>query len=183
LDLHVGGDTYQACEDQYRRRPFRASAPGEGYVTIRPHHSVRVTTLERVGTNQEHTAIVVNVAGRAKHGLIVATGKVDPGFNPAPLLLVIHNQSNRGIKLRVGDKIAAIAFAKVSGAALPTSSSGHAAAPLGSDFEPPFLRRVGESLRTTDWSTLAWDTIKLFIAAVLTMMTLYVAYLRGWRRP
>lgn len=182
LDLHVGGDTYQACEDQYRRRPFRSSGPGQGYVRIRPHHSVRVTTVERVGLDQDHTAIVVNVASRAKHGLIVATGKVDPGFNPAPLLLVIYNQSDRPIKLRAGERIAAIAFAKLSATALPTSSTGHAQAPLGGDFEPPFFARVFERFRNADWSTLAWDTTKLIIAAVLTLSTLYLAYILGWRR-
>lgn len=182
LDLHVGGDSYQACEEQYRRRAFKASAPGEGFATIRAYQSIRVTTKERVGLDVNHTAIVVNVASRAKHGLIVATGKIDPGFNPAPLLLVIHNQSSRPIKLRVGDKIAAIAFAKASAEAAATTSPGHALAPLGADFEPPLSAKLLERLRNVEWSTLAWDAAKLFIAAALTLLTIYVAYMLGWRR-
>jgi hypothetical protein len=72
------------------------------------------------------TGIVVNSAGIAVRGLFVAPGKIDPGFHPNKLTLVVTNYSKRSIDLKAGDKIATIAFAQTSEKCAPTESSGWA---------------------------------------------------------
>src|SRR6185312_5723652 len=77
VDLHLSGAFYQKCEDDLTRRALSVAKDGRKYVIVRPRRGVRLVTQEAVGTNRYHCAVVVNVASRAKHGLIVAPGKVD----------------------------------------------------------------------------------------------------------
>lgn len=178
LDLHVGGDEFQACEDDYRRRPFQRDGIGAPFVRIRPRRGVRLFTREIVGLGRRHTAIVMNVAGRAKHGLIVAPGKIDPGFNPSPLVLVVYNQSSRVVKLHVGDKIACLAVAELSAEARSTTSRGHALAPAGADFEPRSARRFTHWISTLDWVVVRNEIVRVGG----TVAALYLAYRFGWKK-
>ena len=111
VDLHVSDGYFQGTDDTTMRRSFRTcKSTGNKYIWIVPKSGIRLVTQEQVGCNKKHTGIVVNVASRAKHGLILAPGKVDPGFAPNPLVLVVFNQSSRRVRLWAGDKIACVAF-------------------------------------------------------------------------
>lgn len=137
LDLHVSERGYQNCRNDILR-PF-LQGKGFRYVRIRPGRAIRVFTAEDVGVDQNHVAIITNVASQARHGLILATGKVDPGFRGNPLLLVVYNQSNLAVDLKVGAKIASVAFARCDREARATASGGHGLpAPLP-DYAPSRL--------------------------------------------
>lgn len=177
LDLHVGGEEFQACEDDHKRRPFLRDDKPQPYVRIRPRRGVRLFTREMIGLGKRHTAIVMNVAGRAKHGLIVAPGKIDPGFNPAPLVLVVFNQSSRVIKLRVGEKIACLAFAELPTDARPTDSRGHALSPVGSDFESRSIRRLASWFAAADWVVIRNEALRV----IGTIAAFYATYMLGLR--
>lgn len=175
LDLHVSDEYYQECENE-RRRKFRTdSSNGTRYVRLRPHKGVRLITVENVGLDCNHTGVVVNVAGKAKHGLIVAPGKIDPGFNPRPLVLVVYNQSDRTILLRGGDKIACVAFAKFVGPAKPTMSKGHVHDAFP-DFELPAWRRAVNSVRSWDYLGFGYDVLKIVIGAALAFLGAWLVW-------
>lgn len=179
LDLHVGGDHYQNTGDDDRARAFDTSSSGRQRLRIRPHRSVRVTTCEHVGLSTRRTAIVMNVASRAKHGLIVAPGKIDPGFNPAPLVLVIYNQSPRVITLQAGDKVACLAIAELSESAIATKSIGHALQSVGSDFEPRLVTRFSKTFQDLDYAALPAATMRYFLAPITVLA---LAYFLGFKR-
>jgi dUTPase len=181
LDLHIGGETYQRSEDDLHRRGFRRpDDSGRKWVRIGPRECIRLQTAESVGIDSAHTAVVTNVAGRAKHGLIVAPGKVDPGFNPAPLVLVVFNQSGRACALHVGDKIAAIAFAEVTEKCVPTTSRGHAQGGLP-DFELSRRQRLAMWSASLPYGKIAGEILKLVIAALLALLVAYLVYRFGLR--
>lgn len=180
LDLHLGGTGYSECEDENRVRPFQVRQ-SEQVVRIRPRRGVRLVTAERVGVDTRHSAIVLNVASRAKHGLIVAPGKVDPGFNPKPLVLVVFNQSNRVIQLRWGEKIATLAFLRLSEESRATTSVGHAQSPPGEDFEPTAGFRIRAWLRNRDYYALGFEAVKLLFWAVATLALWYFSKQIGLR--
>ena len=123
LDLHLSGDGYEICGEDKKLKFKRRN--GVSVISIRPGGSLRFNTVETIGIHNVVTGIVVNVAGMAVKGLSVAPGKVDPGFKPSQLILVVSNLSKRSIDLREGDKIAAIAFAQ-TGECAPTKSRGWA---------------------------------------------------------
>ena len=178
LDLHVGGDHYQETGEAERARAFDRGHDGRPTIRIRPHRSVRVTTLERIGLSTRRTAIVMNVASRAKHGLIVAPGKIDPGFNPARLVLVIYNQSSRVIRIQPGDKVACLAVGELSIPARATSSIGHALTSAGSDFEPRVGTRLARFLRDLDYAAVPGAVARYMIAPIIVIVAAYCAGMR-----
>jgi hypothetical protein len=165
LDLHICGDSYQNCENSVPHEFVEDTQNKERYLLLRPHRGVRLFTHEHVGVDRNHTAIVVNAASQAKHGLIVAPGKVDPGFRPNRLVLVVYNQSNRTIRLRSGAKVACIAFAHLQEPAKPTDSQGHSLAGLP-QFAPGFFHRVRSWLSSSDSSSMLEKIIGWTLAAV-----------------
>lgn len=117
--------------------------------------------------------MVVNVAGMAVKGFSVAPGKIDPGFRPGQLVLVVTNPSKRSIDLKEGDKIAAIAFAQTSEECAPTKSRGWADRKI-EGYSSSSLDRLMDRLRREDF----FDIIKtLLIVAVGSAITLLVQYL------
>ncbi len=183
LDLHIGGDYYQVCEDDHTRREFGPpDHSGKPWVRIGPRRGVRLYTEERIGLDCRHTAVVTNVAGRAKHGLIVAPGKIDPGFNQNRLVLVVFNQSSRHCTLHVGDKIASIAFAETTEVCAPTPSRGHANGFL-TDFENSAPRRFWNWAVSRDYQRLGFEVLKLTIAAGLALLAAWLGGFLGIPKP
>jgi dUTPase len=180
LDLHVADEYYQDCEDDTRRKFLTDAATGSRYIRLRPHKGIRLVTTEHIGLDCNHTAVVVNVAGKAKHGLIVAPGKIDPGFHPRQLVLVVYNQSDRTILLRGGDKIACVAFARLSTTSKATTSRGHANGTLP-DFEVPRWRRVANWLANRDYTGLAYDVLKIAIGAAIALFGAWLASRFKWK--
>ena len=177
VDLHVAETYYQHTEDTTQRRTFTKSKTAtKKHIWIGAKRGVRLVTAERVGCDTKHTGIVMNVASRAKHGLIVAPGKIDPGFAPNRLVLVVFNQSSRRIQLWADDKIACVAFAQVEGECPATESHGHANGIL-KDFREPWRQRVVGWFSTRDYRGLAYDVLKLALAAGLALL---VAWLTGY---
>lgn len=141
LDLHVADDGYFDCGYE-RGRKFKSSSDGRLYVRIRPKRAIRVATQEVIGLDCNHVAVITNAASKAKHGLIVATGKMDPGFSRNRLVIVVYNQADRAVDLYAGDKVACIAFSKISDEAKATKSVGH-----GSPVFPYYAPTVRERAR------------------------------------
>jgi dUTPase len=173
LDLHVAEDGYHDCGYE-RGREFKISQDKRKYVRIRPHRAIRVSTAETVGLDCNHIAIITNAAGKAKHGLIVATGKVDPGFARNRLTIVVYNQAERAVDLFAGDKIACIAFARISEVAKATNSLGH-----GGSLYPYYAPSVRERLRR--WYELhiqpQWGMF--IVRVVVTLIGYLIAALGG----
>jgi dUTPase len=138
LDLHVDGATFQVCGDDVPR-PLTESNGGKA-IKVKPYQSVRVRTKERVGVNDQHTAFVSNVRSMAIRGLVLAPGKIDPGFSPNPLVLVIHNQTSRAQLIKIGEKVAAVAFAVVDPPAV-SSNAGPAVPEDKFDYAPTLRQR------------------------------------------
>ena len=111
LDLHVAESKYQVCGDDIPRELLKRP-DGTKAIRIKAHRSVRIRTKERIGIDVGHTGLVTNVRSMAVRGLILAPGKIDPGFSPNPLVLIVHNQTNRDQDIVVDQKVAAIAFAE-----------------------------------------------------------------------
>ena len=95
LDLHLSGTRFEKCENEKVWHEFKEGENDERYVKIKPGRALRIYTEESIGTSSNHTAVVVNVVSKSKVGLIIAPGKVDPGFRPQKLLLVVFNHSRR----------------------------------------------------------------------------------------
>lgn len=182
LDLHIAGDYYHACEDENTKRKFKQDHAGRKYIRLGPREGVRLYTEERIGLDSNHTAVVTNIASRAKHGLIVAPGKIDPGFNPARLILVVFNQSGRACKLHVADKIASIAFAQASGPCVPTASAGHANGGLP-DFEVPRRQQVLAWLVSRDYPKFLGDVLRMLMAAGLALLGAWLTGYLGIKKP
>lgn len=169
LDLHIGDDYYQDCEDDRVKKPFR-SADGNGrkYVKIGPRKGIRLYTAESIGLNCDYTAVVTNTAGRAKSGLIVAPGKIDPGFSPRPLVLVVFNQAKRHQFLYAGDKIASVAFASLTESCQPTTSHGHIEGFI-SDFDLPLWDKIRARLSSFLYRDHGNSIAFLIISALLLL--------------
>jgi hypothetical protein len=180
LDLHVADEYYQDCDDETRRKFLTGSNGGPGYLRLRPHKGVRLVTIEQIGLDCNHTAVVLNVAGKAKHGLIVAPGKIDPGFNPRALVLVVYNQSDRTIRLRGGDKIACVAFAQISAPSKATQSKGHAS-DIFPDFEARRWRRVVKWMATRDYLAFTYEVLKIAIGAGVALFCGWLAWHFKWK--
>ena len=127
LDLHVSGEYYEVCGKD-RRHAFLRGQDLEGkervYVSIPAGASYRFKTAEVIGTHADFTAIFTNVAGIAVRGLAVAAGRIDPGFGPDELALVVTNLSRRAIDLHSGDKIATVCFFRTSEPCRPREAGG-----------------------------------------------------------
>jgi len=182
LDLHIAGEYYHVCEDESTRQEFTQDQSGRKYLRLGPREGVRLYTEERVGLDNNHTAVVTNIASRAKHGLIVAPGKIDPGFNPARLILVVFNQSGRACKLYVGDKIASIAFAQTSGACAATTSTGHANESI-SDFEVRRRQRIVRWLASRDYVKFGGDILRMLVAAGFALLGAWLTGYLGIQKP
>jgi dUTPase len=157
LDLHLSGDYYEICGKDLRLNFKRQN--GVKYVSIPPGRGFRFITNQKIGVKKDVIAIIVNSAGNAVKGLYAAPGKVDPGFLPDQLTLVMTNQSKRSIDLKVGDKIATIAFAQVSGECAPYDSIGWA------------KRRIDDGYSKTCWDRFKsmW-TFDLFIKIIYPIL-------------
>jgi hypothetical protein len=135
FDLHVAeggpGDWYELCGDR-KRRAFKEDNRGK-YVPVPIGHAVRLFTREKVAVPVCFTGLVANTYSLAARGLLVTPGKVDPGFGPMELSLVIANHSTRSLKLRAGEKVICIGFVEVMGVCLPTPGPGWAKAPVDDD--------------------------------------------------
>jgi hypothetical protein len=183
LDLHIGGEFYQDCEDDHLKKEFQAAdGTGRRWIRIGPREGVRLYTEEVIGIDAHHTAVVTNIASRAKHGLIVAPGKIDPGFNPTRLVLVVFNQSRRSCRLHVADKIASIAFAETTGPCAATPSRGHLDGTL-SDFDQPLSRRVRRWAITLDYRKFSGDLLRMCLVAALTLFAAWLMGALGIRKP
>lgn len=168
LDLHLSGDYYEICGKDFRLNFKRQN--GDKYVSIPPGRGFRFITNEKIGVKKDVTAIIVNSAGNAVRGLWAAPGKVDPGFCPEQLTLVMINKSKRSIDLKVGDKIATIAFAQVNGECAPYDSIGWA------------KRRIDNSYSKTRWDRFKnmWNFdlfIKIIYPILIVSVTLAGNYL------
>jgi hypothetical protein len=108
LDLHAADASYQVCGQD---RDLHPKPQGEDKIIVIPGRaSVRIRTVEAVGTDRQHIAILSNIRSLAFGGLLMAPGKIDTGFPPRQLYLVIHNSTSRAQAVKVGQKVAAIAF-------------------------------------------------------------------------
>jgi deoxycytidine triphosphate deaminase len=187
LDLHLSGEDYQDCEKGGKTRKFNkitiVEKDGEVvryYVTIPSRRAVRLWTEEIIGLNHQHTAVFTNIASRAKHGLLVTPGKIDPGYCPTRLLLVVSNQSTRTVRLYAGAKIAAIAFAKIDTDAKASKSSGHAYGHAYPDYE------IGKTTELLEWwkyrDIKSSDIIKhlLFPALISILLIIFSIVLNSY---
>ena len=182
VDLHIGGGGWQYCEEHDRWRPFKPDVEKRSYTVLRPGRGVRLTTEERIGTDAHHSAIVVNVASQASRGLIVAAGKVDPGFNPAPLGVVVYNQSRLPLRVHQGDKIAALAFAVLDGAARATQSVGYGSAHAPSATgDLRWNQRASSWLSRRNWGSVISKAFEIVLAAALSLLVIWIAYTHGWK--
>jgi len=169
LDLHLSDDGYEICGEDKKLR-FK-TRNGESIISICPGRSLRFRTVETIGIQNFVTGIVVNVAGMAVKGLTVAPGKVDPGFNPSQLVLVVSNLSKRSIDLKQGDKIASVAFAQ-TGECAPTKSRGWADRKI-EGYSRSSWDRFKDRMQGID----IFDILKtLFIAALVTAFAFLVQY-------
>ncbi|MBI2266246.1 MAG: hypothetical protein HYU64_13940 [Armatimonadetes bacterium] len=179
LDFHISGDYYQLCEDDSTKRQFSVCPrTGKKFVRVPPRRGVRLYTDEKIGTDAQHMGIVANVAGKAKHGIIVAPGKIDPGFLPSRLVLVIFNQSSSSVILNVGDKIAAVAFAQLPGECKPTDSKGHANGQLPA-YDARLWSKLWTWISSQNYSSLGYDVLKL----VITVVGAWLLVQLGLRKP
>lgn len=170
LDLYLSGDGYEICGEDKKLKFKRRN--GESVISIHPGGSLRFKTVETIGIQNFVTGIVVNIAGMAVKGLSVAPGKVDPGFKPSQLILVVTNLSKRSIDLREGDKIAAIAFAQ-TGKCAPTKSRGWADRKI-EGYSRSSWDRFKDRMQGIDF----FDILKnLFVAALGAAIALLVQYL------
>lgn len=170
LDLHLSGDGYEICGEDKKLKFKRHN--GILVISIRPGGSLRFKTVETIGIQNVVTGIVVNVAGMAVRGLSVAPGKVDPGFKPSQLILVVTYLSKRSIDLREGDKIAAISFAQ-TGECAPTKSRGWADRKI-EGYSRSSWDRFKDRMQGID----ILDILKnLFVAALGAAIALLVQYL------
>lgn len=172
LDLHLSGDRYEYCENVKVKHEFKKGKNDERYVKIRPGRAVRVYTKEKVGTNRWHAAVVVNVVGKIKNGLIIAPGKVDPGFSPSRLLLVVFNQSRRTFILKENDVIASIAFSELSDIANPTTSRGHDESQ--SRYKPTWIETLRDWYTKTDFVDLSIKNFYLVIVMIIAGLVVYI---------
>lgn len=140
LDLHLSGTRFEKCENEKVWHEFKEGENDEHYVKIKPGRALRIYTEKSIGTSSNHTAVVVNVVGKSKFGLIIAPGKVDPGFRPQKLLLVVFNHSRRTYILKAGDVIASIAFSELPTEAKNTLSHGYDKS--SSHYEPTWIEKL-----------------------------------------
>ncbi|MFZ5631550.1 MAG: dCTP deaminase domain-containing protein [Bacillota bacterium] len=173
VDLHLSGDGYEICGKD-KKLKFEKSN-GDFFVSIRPGCSLRFITLEKVGVKNNITGIVVNSAGIAVRGLSVAPGKVDPGFSPNRLTLVVTNQSKKSIDLKAGDKIASVGFIQTSGQCAPSKSPGWALRKI-EGYSKSNFDKFKERIRNLD----AFELVKsLLMAAAGAAIVLFVQYFLG----
>lgn len=175
LDLHLSGEYYEICGKEAKIN-FKDNNDFK-YISISRGFSLRFKTIERIGIKRDVTGIVVNTSSRAVKGLSVDPGKVDPGFEPAQLTIVITNQSRRAIDLKVGDKIAAIAFAQVTEECVQNKEKGWAnKTPPKDDYSKTFWNRIQDWLR----SAVSDRVIKIIailvttISAIITLIGNYI---------
>ena len=168
LDLHVSGTRYEYCENEKVWHEFKQGENDERYVKIKPGRAVRIYTAESIGTSRDHAAVVVNVVGKIKDGLIIAPGKVDPGFGPHKLLLVIFNQSRRTYILKAGDVIASIAFSKLPTAAKGTLSQGFDK--TSSHYEPTRKEKLKDWYSGVDLPKII---VTVLVAVAITFVFAY----------
>jgi len=129
--------------------------------------------LSTIGIKEDVVGLVVNSASRAIKGLSVAPGKIDPGFNPNHLTLVMTNLSKRSIDLKAGhngDKIAAISFFDVTEKCIPTKSTGWGDKPLPQD---DYTRTKREMIRDKIVNTDYTQIISGIIVAIVTLILTY----------
>ena len=128
LDLHVASLRdelwYEFCGSN-GRHPFK-DRDGVRFVPIPPRKSVRLQTMETIGIHTRITGLVAQTYSVATRGLLVTVGKIDPGYSPGKLALIVTNNTSRPLKVRAGDKIVCVAFAQTTGGSLPTTSLGWA---------------------------------------------------------
>ncbi len=165
FDLHVaeGGteDYYEVCGDP-RHRPFLEDSHGR-FVPVSPGRAVRLFTREVIGVPTGLTGIVANTYRFATRGLVIPIGKVDPGFGPAELSLIVANHSTHALKVRAGEKAICLGFAEVKGTCLPTHSPGWAKIPAHDDYG--WGSRFGARLRSIDTGTLLATLVGSLIGA------------------
>ncbi len=182
LDLHIAGDYYHLCEDDSIKRRFKEGRDGaQPYVKLPPKKGIRLYTIELVGTDCQHVAVVTNIASKAKHGIILAPGKIDPGFPQKQLVLVVFNQSNSNVILHVGDKIAALAFAGVDEKCEATKSKGHVEGELA-DYDSGTMAAIKNWLASRDYAQVCFDLLKLIVATTLTLIGAWICFRNGWLR-
>ena len=150
------------CGDR-KRRSFREDKHGK-YVPISAGRAVRLFTREKVAVPICYTGLVANTYSLAARGLVVTPGKVDPGFGPMELSLVIANHSNHGLKLHAGEKVICIGFAEVDGVCLPTHGPGWAKAPV--DDDSTWGDRFVARLQAIDIGTVVAVVVGSVIAAL-----------------
>ncbi len=170
IDLHLAGDSYEICGKDIKHN-FKKNNESL-IISIRSGRSLRLKTTEKIGIGRGLTGIVVNNAGLAVRGLFLAPGKVDPGYRPSELTLVVTNHARRSIDLKAGDKIATIAFAQASAECAPTKSSGWANRKIDG-YTLSTCERIRDRLRNID----IFDTaMTLLIGAIGAALALIVKF-------
>ncbi|MCL6447903.1 MAG: hypothetical protein K6U04_07085 [Armatimonadetes bacterium] len=170
LDLHISGDGYEVCGKDSKLKFEKYN--GDLCTSIRPGLSLRLITQEKIGVQRDVTGIVVNLARIAVKGLFIAPGKIDPGFSPNQLTLVITNHSKRSIDLKAGEKIAAIAFAQTSMKCAGTKSSGWANRRI-EGYSKSSWDRFKEPLKNIDIFDLVKNLITAAVGAVIVLIVQY----------
>lgn len=171
FDLHLSDDDgYEICGID-RRLKFHCR-DGECIFSVRPGASVRLITREAIGVKNDTTGVVVNSASKAVRGLSVAPGKVDPGFGPNKIVLVMTNHTRRAMDLRAGDKIAAIAFGLTCKECMPTRSAGWAYRKLNG-YSAPWKERFEAWFRTN------WVQVVNWAVSLIALAVSYLAWASG----
>lgn len=171
LDLHVSEEGYEICGED-KKLEFKRSGKGQT-VSIPPRFSVRFTTQEKIGISSSLSAIVVNSAGNAVKGLFIAPGKIDPGFSPNKLTLVVTNNSRKAIYIKGGAKIATIAFVVTSLECTATRSIGWAERKIDFQYSPGRVERIINYLGSFDYKKIIGELIMVILT------TLIILYLTG----
>jgi len=167
LDLHISNEGYEICGKD-KQQEFKQN--GNSKISIHPGWSIRFKTKEKIGIANNITAIVMNSAGNAVKGLFIAPGKIDPGFRPNKLTLVVTNNSRRSIYLKSDDKIATIAFGFTSLNCAPTDSIGWADRRINYHYTDGLSERFKNRVLSIDFGKHIGEIILVIITVFITLV-------------
>ncbi|MDG6912937.1 MAG: hypothetical protein JRN35_07635 [Nitrososphaerota archaeon] len=146
LKLPEKGGEYALCGTSKRQRFTERAGRGLS-MSIPPRRAAVVSAQEVIGLPNDITAIVAtSYSNIGAEGLEVIPGKLDPGNNPiAPPILVIVNHSSKRKVIAAGERVASIAFAKLSGPVPPVERDAER------DHSETLTGLVSDSVRVIDW--------------------------------
>lgn len=180
LDLHISGEWYEVCGKDSKRKFKKIDE--EFYVSIPPNRSYRFILSETIGIANDITGLIVNTSSMAVRGLSVAPGKIDPGFRPNKINVVVVNHSKRPLDIKAGDKIATIAFAKTDQRCVPVDSCGWGNRKI-ENYSKSLYKRILIKINNTDYFELVKTLIMGAIGAAVFLFIKFLYDKYGINKP